>query len=146
MYLHVVFAVAHQESLIEQKWEEALFKYISGIASHCGQKLLAIDGMPDHIHILLSIGPDCKLSDLMRLMKCNSSRWVNENGLAHGKFQWQSGYGAFSVSTGRLDAVRNYIRGQKEHHAKETFHEEYIRVLNENGIGFDERYIFKNPE
>lgn len=146
IYLHVVFAVAYRHSLIEQSWEEALYKYISGIASHCGQKLLAIDGMPDHIHILLSIGPDCRISDLMRIIKCNSSRWVNETQLARSKFQWQNGYGAFSVSASRRDAVRNYIRGQKEHHAMETFCQEYTRVLNEHEIGFDERYVFKDPE
>ena len=145
-YLHVVFAVKHRQALIDQSWEERLYKYISGITSQCGQKLLAINGMPDHIHILLSFGPDCKLSDLMRSIKSSSSKWVNENRLAQGKFQWQTGYGAFSVSTLSIDVVRNYIRGQKQHHSKKTFREEFIQALEDNDIEFDQRYIFHAPE
>ena len=144
IYLHIVIVVSHRQNHINPSWEVALFKYIRGITEKCGQKLLAINGVPDHVHILLSVDPDCTPSYLMRDIKANSSRWVNENRLVTGQFRWQTGFGAFSVSRFGLSRVRHYIEGQKQHHAKTKFREEYIQLLQENDVAYDERYIFED--
>jgi REP element-mobilizing transposase RayT len=143
LYIQVVFTVKGRESLIGNKWEDELHKYICGIVNGNKQKVYAINGMPDHIHILLSIKPDIALSDLMRDIKASSSKWINEKKLAVGKFQWQEGFGAFSYSQSQIDNVINYIKNQKEHHLKKSFKEEYIEMLKKFEIEYDEKYLFE---
>jgi putative transposase len=142
LYIHVVFAVKGRANLISKNWEEALYKYITGIITNKNQKLMVINGMPDHLHILIGIKPDCNLSDLVRDIKANSSKWINENKFVIGKFEWQNGFGAFSVSSSQVQTVVNYIINQKEHHQKKTFREEYIEFLNAYQIEYKPEYIF----
>ena len=142
LYTHVVFAVKGRSNLISKKWKETLYQYITGIITHKNQKLMVINGMPDHIHILISLKPDCVLSDLVRDIKANSSKWINENKFVLGKFEWQTGFGAFSVSQSQVQTVINYILNQEEHHKKKTFREEYIEFLNAYQIDFKKEYIF----
>ena len=99
LYVHLVFTVKGRSNLISTRWKEDLYKYITGIITNEKQKLMIINGMPDHLHLLIGLKPDCNLSDLMRTIKANSSKWINENRFVVGKFQWQTGFGAFSVST-----------------------------------------------
>ena len=142
LYVHVVFAVQGRGNLISKKWKESLYQYITGIVTNKNQKLMVINGMPDHIHILIGLKPDCNLSDLLRDIKSNSSKWINENKNVIGKFEWQTGFGAFSVSQSQLQVVINYILNQEEHHRKKSFREEYIDFLNAYQIDFKPEYIF----
>ena len=129
IYIQVIFAVQNRASLILPTWEEELYKYITGIVTHKEQKMLAINGMPDHIHFLIGMKPSCCLSDLVREVKKSSNQFINEKRLVKSNFNWQSGFGSFSYSHSALDKVILYINHQKEHHRKLTFREEYIGFL-----------------
>ena len=144
IHIHAIFAVQNRISLISKTWEERLYQYITGIIQNHNHKLLSINGMPDHIHILFGMRPAQSLSDLMQDIKGDSSRWINENKFVAGKFSWQEGYGAFSFSKSQLSAVAEYIENQEQDHKKKTFIEEYKKILNDFNIEYDERYIFKN--
>lgn len=143
LYIQVVFAVKGRKSLISKKWEDELYKYICGIVNNNNQKVYAINGMPDHIHILLSIKPDIALSSLVRDIKANSSKWINQKKFMPGKFQWQEGFGAFSYSQSQLNNVITYIEEQKSHHLKQSFKEEYRALLQKFEIVYNEKYLFE---
>lgn len=142
IYIQVVFAVKGRNSLISQSWEEELYKYITGIITNKGQKLIAVNGMPDHIHILIGMKPSCCLSDLVREIKKASNAFVNEKKFSKFKFEWQEGYGAFSYSHSTLNNVIAYIQNQKEHHKKKSFREEYIDFLKKFEVEYKEDYLF----
>jgi putative transposase len=142
LYVHVIFAVKGRTNLISQQWKEELYKYITGIITNKSQKLMIVNGMPDHIHLLIGFKPDCSLSDLVRDIKANSSKFINEKQLVPGRFEWQTGFGAFTVGQSQIDRVINYILTQEEHHAKRTFREEYIDFLKAYQIDFKTEYIF----
>lgn len=143
IHIHTVFAVQNRVSLISKDWEDRLYQYITGIIQNNNHKLIAINGVPDHIHILFGMRPTQSLSDLMQDIKGDSSKWINTNKFTPGKFSWQEGYGAFSYSKSQLSVVANYIENQKQHHKKKSFLEEYKKILQDFSIEFDERYIFK---
>jgi putative transposase len=142
IYIQVVFAVKNRDALISIEWEERLYQYITGIVQHKGQKMLAINGMPDHIHFFIGMKPSCCLSDLVREVKKASHEMINKNKLAKSKFSWQEGYGAFSYSHSQIDAVVKYVMNQKEHHKKQTFKDEYIDFLKKFEIEYNEKYLF----
>lgn len=146
IHFHVVFAVQNRLSLISKFWQERLFQYITGIIQNKGHKLLAINGMPDHVHILFGMRPTQSLSNLMQDVKGDSSRWINENRFVNGKFSWQEGYGGFSYSKSQVSAVANYIEKQENHHETKSFITEYRKILEDFGVEYDERYIFKPIE
>jgi REP element-mobilizing transposase RayT len=143
IHIQAVFAVQNRECIIKPSWKDELYKYITGIVQQNKHKLLSINGMPDHIHILFGFRPTQSLSDLMQDIKGDSSKWINEKGFVKGKFSWQEGYGAFSYSKSELHRIINYIESQEAHHKKETFIEEYLDFLKEFEVDFDDRYIFK---
>ncbi|MFC0658024.1 IS200/IS605 family transposase [Mongoliitalea lutea] len=143
IYIQVVMAVKGRNSLISQTWEEELYKYITGIISSKNQKLIAINGVADHIHILIGMKPSCCLSDLIREVKKSSNAFVKEKRFTKFKFDWQDGYGAFSYSQSALDNVIAYIQNQKEHHKKKTFKQEYMGFLKKFQIQYDEKYLFE---
>ncbi len=143
IYIQVVFAVQHRESIIHSTWEEELYKYISGIIRNKGQKLLDINGMPDHIHIFIGMKPSCCLSDLVREIKKSSSEFIKEKRFYKFNFNWQEGYGAFSYNHSQIDTMVKYVMNQKEHHRKQAFKEEYIGFLKEFEIEFKDEYLFK---
>ena len=142
IYVQIVFAVKGRESLISVHWEEELYKYITGIITNKEQKLLAINGMPDHIHILIGMRPSCCLSDLVREIKKASNEFVNQKIMVNQKFAWQEGYGAFSYSHSALGNVVTYIQNQKEHHQKKTFKDEYKAFLTKYQIEHKDEYLF----
>lgn len=142
IYIQVVFAVKNRKALIDISWEERLYQYITGIIQNKGQKVIAINGMPDHIHIFIGLKPICCLSDLVREIKKSSSNFIKENKLSLFAFNWQEGYGAFSYSHSHIDNVFKYVMNQKEHHKKITFKDEYIDFLNKFEIEYDEKYLF----
>ncbi|KQB36869.1 Transposase IS200-family protein [Flavobacterium daejeonense] len=142
LYIQIVFTVKGRQNLISNSWKEELYKYITGIITNEGQKLIAINGVSDHIHILVGLKPNKALSDLVRDIKANSSRFINEKRWINGKFEWQSGFGAFTYSHSQLTNVINYIQDQEEHHKKKTFKEEYIEFLKAFEVDYNTDYIF----
>jgi putative transposase len=143
IYLHVVFAVEGRQNLIKPEHSDELQKYITGIVSGQKHKLIAINNMPDHLHLLVGLRPDAALSDLVRDIKANSSRFISEKRWVPGRFSWQEGFGAFSYSRSQLGAVIRYIENQQKHHASKSFRDEYKELLERFGVEFDPRYIFK---
>jgi len=146
IYIQTVFTVQNRLSLIGKEWQEELFKYITGIVQNNGHKMIAINGMPDHLHLFIGMKPNQSLSDLMQDVKGDSSKWIHEKGFVKGKFEWQSGYGGFSYSISQIDNVVQYIKNQPNHHKSKTFIEEYLDFLEKFKVSFDERYIFKPIE
>ena len=146
IYIQVVFTVQNRISLIMPKWQEDLYKYMTGIVQNNGQKLIAINGLPDHIHLFIGMKPDQSLSDLIQDVKGCSSKWIHENDFINGRFEWQAGFGGFSYSVSQIDSVVKYINNQKIHHQKKTFIQEYMEFLEKFKVPFDERYIFKPVE
>ena len=143
IHIQAVFAVQNRDCIIGKAWKSDLYKYITGIIQNHNHKVLAINGMPDHVHVFFGMRPTQSLSDLMQDIKGDSSKWINQRGFVKGKFSWQEGYGAFSYSKSHVDSVIDYIKNQEEHHRKKSFIEEYHTLLKEFDIDFDERYVFK---
>jgi len=143
IYIHIVFAVKGRESQIHNSWEDELYKYITGIVQNKEQKMIAINGMSDHIHFLIGMKPSCCLSDLVREIKKSSNAFINENRFVKTKFAWQAGFGAFSYSHSALKNVIEYIRNQKEHHKKKNFQNEYKDFLQKFQIEFKDEYLFE---
>ena len=143
IYIQIVFAVKHREALITKDWEEELYKYITGIITNKEQKLLAINGIPNHIHILIGMKPTCCLSDLVREIKKSSNAFIKEKKFTKHNFNWQEGFGAFSYSHSALDSVITYINNQKEHHKTKSFKEEYFEFLNKFQIEYKSEYLFE---
>ncbi len=143
IYIQFVFAVQNRISLIQAEWKDELYKYITGIVQNNGHKLIAINGIANHIHIFIGYKPNQLIPDLMQDVKGSSSKWINEKRFVKGKFSWQEGYGAFSYSNSQIDSVVKYINDQEMHHKKYTFREEYILLLKKFNISFDEKYILK---
>jgi REP element-mobilizing transposase RayT len=146
IYIHIVFAVEGRQNLIQPEHNDELQKYITGIVSGQKQKLIAINNVPDHLHLLIGLKPDLSLSELIRDVKANSSKFINEKRWAAGRFSWQEGFGAFSHSRSQLDAVIRYIQNQQQHHARKSFRDEYIELLEKFEVNFDRRYIFKTDD
>jgi REP element-mobilizing transposase RayT len=143
IHIHTIFAVQNRLSLINKTWKDRLYQYIIGIIQNHGHKVLSIDGMPDHVHILFGFRPTQSLSELMQNIKRDSSEWINKNKFVEGRFSWQEGYGAFSYSKSQVPQVAKYIETQEAHHSKSTFLDEYKKILTDFGIEYDEKYVFK---
>lgn len=142
IYIQIVFAVKGRQNLITKENREELHKLITGIVTNRGQKLFAVFAMPDHVHILVSIGPTILISDLVRDIKAGSSKFINDKKWIKGKFNWQEGYGAFSYSKSGVDSVVKYILNQEEHHKKKKFKDEYLDLLEKFEIEYDQKYLF----
>ena len=146
IHIQAVFAVKYRAGVIAKEWKNDLYKYITGIIQTNKHKMLAINGMPDHVHVFFGMRPSQSLSDLMQDIKGSSSKWVNANKFVKGRFEWQEGYGAFSYSKSQISSVISYIENQEIHHQKITFLDEYKEFLNKFEIDYDEKYIFRELE
>ena len=142
IYIQIVFAVKHRNALIDPTWEDQLYKYITGIVQNKEQKMIAINGMPDHIHIFIGMKSTCCLSNLVQEIKKSSNTFIKDNDLSSKPFNWQEGFGAFSYSHSQIDSVYKYVMNQKEHHKKQTFKEEYIDFLKKFEVEYDDKYLF----
>ena len=142
LYVHVVFSVKGRHALIPKCYKAELHKYITGILTNKKQKLIQINSMPDHIHILIGMTPDVALSGLVKDIKVNSTRFINQKRWIAGQFSWQTGFGAFSYSHSQISDVATYIENQEAHHSQRTFRDEYIAFLERFGIAYDVKYIF----
>ncbi len=143
LYVHVIFAVQGRQCLIPAHHREEINKYITGIVQSRGHKMLAIDSVGDHVHMFIGLNPSCALSDLVRDVKSGSSGFINERRWFMGRFSWQEGYGAFSYAHSDLGTIINYIRNQQEHHHRTRFRDEYLRLLRDFEMEYDERYLFR---
>lgn len=143
VYIHIVFAVKGRQNLLSKKWRSDLFKYISGIIKSKEQKPIIVNGMGDHVHVLVGLRMTMPIADLVRDIKNNSSKYFNDRQLVSGKFEWQTGYAAFSYGHSQLAAVYDYINNQEEHHKVRTFRDEYIALLQKFEIEHDEKYLFE---
>ena len=143
IHIHVVFSVQDRSCIIRNSWKSELFQYITGIIQNQGHKVLAINGMPDHIHVFFGMRPNESLSDLMQDINGDSSKRINQKGFIKGRFSWQEGYGGFSYSKSHIHNVIDYIKEQKIHHRKKSFIEEYHEFLEKFEITYDKRYVFK---
>ena len=143
IHIQFVFAVKYRLALIDNSWKDELHQYITGIIQNKSHKMLQVNSMPDHLHMLLGFRPDENMSQLVQIVKSESTKWINDNHLCREKFSWQEGFGAFSYSKSHVPNVIRYIQNQEAHHHKQTFREEYISFLKLFEVEFDERYIFK---
>jgi REP element-mobilizing transposase RayT len=142
LYYHIVFSTKNRQPLISPAIEDELHKYICGIIRNIGGSWIEINGAADHVHILAIIPAKISLSDALRTIKANSSKWLRETKPDCVKFAWQDGYSAFTVSTSQVDGVRQYIRDQKNHHRERDFRAELLALLHKHGVEYDERYIW----
>jgi len=140
LLFHLVFSTKDRAPLLTEGLQDRLYTYLGGIVRDEGGALLSAGGMPDHVHLLTRFKADTSVSEMVRRIKANSSRWLHQEPAAR-HFAWQTGYGAFSVSESQRDSVKRYIQGQKEHHARLSFREELIALLERHGIAYDERYL-----
>ncbi|MFL9482298.1 IS200/IS605 family transposase [Chitinophagaceae bacterium LWZ2-11] len=143
IYIQIVFAVKGRENLIDKKWEKELHGYIATIIKNKEQKSIIVNGMEDHIHAFVGLKPTMLVADLVRDIKCNSAKFINDRKFVKGKFNWQEGYGAFSYAHSQIGSVYNYILNQKERHKTNTFKEEYLSFLKKFEIEYDTKYLFE---
>ena len=146
LYIQTVFAVKFRNACIQQAWKKNLHAVVANLINETGCKTITCNGVEDHVHCLLALKASCSVSDLMQNVKAKSSKWVNENGLIRHRFEWQSGYGAFSYNQKEVPVVYKYIQRQEEHHRKKSFREEYLELLREFKVDYNENYIFRDPE
>lgn len=142
LYYHIIFSTKDRRPLINPDLQTRLYDYMGGIITHEKGRLLAAGGAADHVHLLVSMTAQISLSDLMRLVKANSSKWVHETFPEHRDFRWQDGYGAFTVSASAIADVKRYITQQELHHRRVSFQEVFLAFLRRHGIEYDQRYIW----
>ena len=146
LHIQLVFAVKYRAALIQKEWKKRLHQYITGIIQKNEHKMLQVNSMPDHIHVFIGMRPNQSISSLVQNVKSESTKWIKENKFCKSTFAWQEGFGAFSYSKSHVERVIRYIQNQEAHHKKETFLDEYRRMLKAFEIEYDERYIFKESE
>ena len=140
---HVVFSTKYRRELIDDSFKEELYRYIGGIIRGEKGHLVEIGGVADHIHILAGFSPTIAVSDMLKRIKAKSSKWMNAENKTRVKFQWQTGYAAFTVSQSRIPALRQYIHDQEIHHRKRSFQDEFLALLERHGISYDPRFVFE---
>ena len=142
LLVHLVFSTKNREEIIRPETEADLYPYMCGIVAKYESPCLAINGMPDHVHMLISMSKNIALADLLEELKKDSSKWIKTQGSFYKHFHWQGGYAGFSVSRSRVEAVKRYIATQKEHHKKVSFQDELRGLLKKHNVEYDERYIW----
>jgi putative transposase len=142
LYIQLVFAVKNRNAVLHKNIRSEIFKYMSGIISSMNHKSLIVNGVSDHVHILIGLNPSKSISDTVHDIKRGSSLFINTEKLCDSKFSWQEGYGAFSYSKSHLDRVFTYIQNQEKHHNKSTFQEEYVQFLKKYEVAYNEQFLF----
>ena len=143
IHIQCITAVKFRKAVIDSSWKERLHQYITGIVQNNGHKMISINSMPDHLHLFVGLRPAQSISDMMQLVKGESSEWINKQKFTPSLFRWQDGFGAFSYSRSQIKTVATYIENQEIHHRKKTFLEEYQYFLRQFEVEYDERYIFQ---
>ncbi|MEI8087678.1 MAG: IS200/IS605 family transposase [Paludibacter sp.] len=142
MHIQCVFAVKYRNAVIDKEWRPQLLAVIGNLINETGCKAIIVNGVEDHVHCFFGITPPLNVSDIMQSVKAKSSKWVNESGILHHRFEWQTGYGAFSYSPWDVDMIYHYIENQEKHHAKQNFKAEYLETLHKHEVEFKEEYLF----
>jgi REP element-mobilizing transposase RayT len=142
LHFHLVFSTKHREPLISAEFQPRLFEYLGGILRNQKAALIAAGGIEDHVHLLVSLSREASISDTLRDLKANSSGWIHKEFPALCQFAWQAGYGAFTVSSSAIDAVKRYLANQQEHHRRQTFQDEFRELLKRHELEWDERYVW----
>jgi REP element-mobilizing transposase RayT len=143
IYLQTVFAVKYRQAVISKEWKQQVQGVIGNLINETGCKTIIVNGVEDHMHCFLGLKPVVSVSELMKTVKAKSSKYINDHCLAKERFEWQEGYGAFSYRQRDVDQIYNYVKNQEAHHQKQTFKDEYLELLNEFEIGYEEQYIFQ---
>jgi REP element-mobilizing transposase RayT len=143
VYIQVVFAVKYRAAVLDQAWRKEVFAVMGNLINETGCKTIIVNGVEDHVHCFIGLKPSVSISELMKTVKAKSSKYINDNRFLLNRFEWQEGYGVFSYSHSQIDAVYNYIKNQEKHHAKSTFKEEYVMILDKFEIPYEECYIFE---
>jgi len=143
IYLQFVFAVKHRQNLIAKENKEELHKYITGLVTNRKAKMLAVNCMPDHLHLFVGFKPTILISDFVKEIKVETNEFINKQKWIKGKFSWQEGYGVFSYSHSHIDNVVKYVLDQERHHQKKTFKEEYLQLLHKFDIAYQDEYLFE---
>ena len=144
MYVQAVFAVKYRAAVIEDSWKPKLLGVIGNLINETGCKSIIINGVEDHVHCFFGLKPSISVSDVLKNSKSKSSKWLNESHLLSSRFEWQVGFGAFSYSNSAIGNVFRYIQNQEAHHRKETFRDEYIKLLKKHKVEYDEKYLFED--
>ena len=144
IYLQMVFAVKYRKAVIEKSWGSKLNGVIGNLINEAKCKTIIVNGVQDHVHCFAGLRPVVSVSDLMKSVKALSSKYINDHSLTPQYFEWQKGYGVFSYSQKDVDTIYKYIQHQEEHHKIQTFREEYLELLKEFEVEYDERYIFQD--
>ena len=142
LYFHIVYAVKYRMRLLPRTKIDDLFRLTAGTAKRQEQRVIAFNAEPDHVHYLLGMNAKVALSDVLRSVKSYSSKIINEEQWTAGRFSWQGGFGAFSVSYRELESVKRYIQNQERHHRKVTYQEEVLSLLDEYGVSYNQREVF----
>ena len=142
IYIQIIFAVKGRENLLQKPWRDEVFKYIAGIIQEKGQKPIIINGYTDHVHCFIGLKPAMAISELVRNIKSNSSKFINEKNWVPGQFRWQEGYGVFSYAHSQIENVYQYILNQEKHHKKRSFKEEYLDFMQKFNIEFKHEFLF----
>lgn len=145
VYLQLVFAVKYRQALLDQSWRSTVQGVIGNLINETGCKTYIVNGVEDHMHCLLGLKPTVQISNLLKIIKGKSSKFINDNKLARRRFEWQEGYGVFSYSRSQIDKVYRYIRNQEEHHRSSTFRDEYRGLLKEFRVIYDEQCLLTEP-
>jgi putative transposase len=140
--LHIIFSTKNRYLFIDEKIESELYAYIVSISKTCGSYVHKIGGIDDHIHLFANLPRTLSISNLLEEIKKNSSKWIKTKGIKYRDFSWQKGFGAFSVSSSQHESVVTYIENQKEHHKKQSFQDEYRKILQLHNVPFDERFVW----
>ena len=145
VYVQLVFAVKYRNAVIEKKWSNQLYAVMGNLINETNCKTIIVNGMADHVHCFVGLKPSVSISDLMKIVKSKSSKFINDHHLTEQRFEWQEGYGAFSYSQTQIPAVFKYIENQESHHKNRTFRDEYVDFLEKYNIDYDEQYILQEP-
>ena len=143
VYIQAVFAVKYRRSVIDKKWRSELMSVLGNLINETGCKTIIVNGVEDHVHLFFGLKPSVSISDVMKSVKAKSSKFINENKLTERRFEWQSGFGAFSYSKSSVNNVYKYIERQEEHHRKKNFKKEYLEFLEKFEVEYDERFLFE---
>ena len=142
IYIHTIFAVEGRQSLISKEHKDEIHKYMTGVIHNQKQKVMAINGMPDHVHMLIGLSPNIAVSDLVKDVKGASSSLINDKRWVRGRFHWQRGFAAFSYSRSQVPTVARYIQNQERHHTGRLFRDEYVALLKKFDVDYDPAYLF----
>ena len=140
---HVTFSTKNRIPSLDSELKPLLLPYLAGVARGHECTPIIVNAVPDHVHLLVQMPPKLALSEFLRILKAASSRWVHENHPGKNQFSWQEGFGAFSVSDEKVEHVRRYIANQEVHHRTKTFQDEFLEILRQEGVPYDERYIWR---